>query len=365
MSATVHTSSERVSRNGSESVHYVVWKSMPGGMESFITAYVEHFNRSRECFLFSLRPSSNGLCDKVAGFDQGSEDNLSLYLSYFRYCRVHRKDLFHLLNGGPFVLLITLLAGVKRPVYHIHGTKYWRTWKDKWFMRSAWLLTRLFKVRYVANSHHSAVQFQRRAAPTAPMVVYNGFGTGPLVAKRRRRTALERMAYVGRIVKGKNVHLVLAMFNAIADDRKELELHFVGTGDLEMAMRDEALKSSARRRIFFHGWVEDVPAQLAAMDLVVFPSSYESFGNVLAECLLNGLPVLTSDLPVFEEIHGDKATFCIGTTEEPNGSVERFRQAVQDFDHLAERAYAISDRIAERFNMTVHLNAIEAIYAQR
>lgn len=273
-------------------------------------------------------------------------------------------DLFHLLNGGPVILMITLLAGVRFPVYHIHGTKYWRSWKDMLFMRSMWLLTRMFNVIYVANSMHSARQFYLHASPVVPRLVYNGFETAPLLSRRRRRSALQRMAYVGRIVPGKNVHLVVEMFNAIADDLKDLELHIFGSGGSERAIMDEALKSRARRRIFFHGWVDDMPGELSSIDLVVFPSSYESFGNVLAECLLNGLPVLTSDLPVFEEIHGDKDTFCVGTLTEPNGSIERFVQATRHFDQLAAKAYEASDRLVEKFNMTDHLNAIEAAYAE-
>jgi glycosyltransferase involved in cell wall biosynthesis len=231
-------------------------------------------------------------------------------------------------------------------------------------MRSAWFLTRAFKVIYVANSMHSARQFNAHASPAMPRVVYNGFVTERLFAHRRRRNSIRRMAYVGRIVPGKNAHLVIDMFNAIADDHKDLELHFLGSGSMERATMDDALKSRARRRIFFHGWVNDMPGQLSTMDLVLFPSSYESFGNVLAECLLNGLPVLTSDLPAFEEIHGEKKTFCIGTLTQPNGSIERFVQAVREFDTLAAKAFDVSTRVAEKFNMPDHLKAIEAVYAE-
>ena len=58
---------------------------------------------------------------------------------------------------------------------------------------------------------------------------------------------------------------------------------------MHVRVQDEALMSPFRRRIHFHGLVSDMPAFYSSMDLVVFPSSHESFGNVLAEALINGL----------------------------------------------------------------------------
>ncbi|MBK8966205.1 MAG: hypothetical protein IPM36_05910 [Lewinellaceae bacterium] len=42
-------------------VHYILWKTQPGGAESLVTAYIEHFSKTREQYLYSLRPSENEL----------------------------------------------------------------------------------------------------------------------------------------------------------------------------------------------------------------------------------------------------------------------------------------------------------------
>lgn len=334
-------------------------------MESYVAAYAARFKPARATYLFSLRPGANTLTGAVDGYAQGSVSNRSLYAAYFRYCREHRRDRFHLFNSGPVILLVTLLAGVRAPVYHIHGTIYWKGRIDRWALRIAWYLTMPFRTVFVANSRLSAATFRRNAIPVTPVVVYNGFDAASLLAGRRLRTRPVRMAYVGRLAPGKNAELAVRAFNAIAASNNEIELHIAGTGALEGVLRDEALMSPFRRRIHFQGWVADIPAFYASMDLVLFPSAHESFGNVLAEALINGLPILVSDLPAFEEIHGDPSTFSLGSPKEPKAFIQNFVAAMEHYDRLAEKAYAASEVTVRRFGMEQHLNAIERLHETR
>jgi glycosyltransferase involved in cell wall biosynthesis len=344
-------------------VHYVVWSSLPGGMESYVSYYTRRFHGSREMYIFSLRPTGNGLNkDLDDHFQEGSQNNWECYRRYFRYCREHRGDLFHLMNCGPITLLLTLLAGVRNPVYHIHGTKYWKGWRDKLFMKTAWKVASWFNFRIVANSLYSAEIFQKEALPIAPQVIYNGFYLEQFLEKRWLRSQLRKMAYVGRIVKGKNAHLAIRLFEEIADDMPELELHFAGIGPLEAEIEQQALISPYRRRIFFHGWVEDIASFYQSIDLFIFPSAHESFGNVIAEALLTGLPVLTSNIPAFEEIHGGESAFCLGDPDDYPAFRENFLRAVSDFPAIAQKAYEASDRIAGIFDMESHFEAIQNAY---
>lgn len=344
-------------------VHYVVWESLPGGLETYITHYTNHLYGDRDLYIFSLRPVGNWLNKQLEDhFEEGARENLKMYGKYFRYCRAHKDDIFHVMNCGPIILLLTLLAGVRNPVYHIHGTKYWKTWRDKFVMKAAWYLTSFFKVRIVANSRHSANIFKRDALPVEPTVIYNGFNLSQFREKRWLRAQLRRMVYVGRLDRGKNVPLVIRLFEEIAEQMPEVELHIAGIGDLQAEMEQLALMSPYRRRIFFHGWVEDIAGFYQSADLFVFPSAHESFGNVLAEALLTGLPTLTSDIPVFEEIHGGEKAFCLGNPENYAEVREHFLRAIADFPALAEKAYAASDRIASLFDLENHIQAIKKTY---
>ncbi|MCS7035953.1 MAG: glycosyltransferase [Saprospiraceae bacterium] len=345
-------------------IHYVVWEALPGGMESYITRYTEHLEGRRSTYIYSLRPSGNHLNPRLNGhFAEGSRNNWACYTGFFRYARRYRRDVFHFINSGPVVLLLALLAGVRRPVYHIHGTKHWKTWKDRLYLKAAWRLVGLFRVRYVANSEHSAAIFERDALPLRPRVVYNGFDLQRFLQHRHRRMHLRRMAYVGRLDPDKNAHLVLRLFEELAAQRPEVELHIAGSGALEADIRRQAQQSPFAHRIFFYGWIEDVARFYAEADLFVFLSAHESFGNVVAEGLLTGLPVLTSDVPVFEEIHGDTTTFCLGNPNDYAQIRQRFWTALEDYAALAQKAYDAAERLQRLFDIKTHLKDIEEVYA--
>lgn len=59
---------------------------------------------------------------------------------------------------------------------------------------------------------------------------------------------------------------------------------------------------------------DELPALVAAADVFVFPSTVEGFGLAALEALAAGVPVVTSPLPVFEEVFG--AAVRYGADEE-------------------------------------------------
>ena len=347
-------------------IHYIVWRSQPGGAESLVKDYLERFSEDRDLYLYSLRTSENEISNSPGlRFDSGSDKNWRCYLQFFRYCLRHRAHLFHLVSTGPVTLFLALMAGVRNPVYHIHGTIYWKKAADRFYLKAIWRLISLFKVNFVANSEYSASVFQRKVLPVKPRVVYNGFSVEKFLQKRALRSGLRRMAYIGRLHTGKNVELVFRLFEDIAGTMPELELHIAGDGMLRKPLEDYAAASPYGSRIVFHGWVKDMASFYASVDLFVFLSAYESFGNVLAEALMTGLPVLTSNLPAFEEIYGGEKAFILGPPENFEALRKKFAQSVGEYPDLAKKAYELGEHLDKTFRMEAHLASIEKVYAQR
>ena len=344
-------------------LHYILWKTYPGGAESLVTAYIDRFSKERAQYLYSLRESENKLSDLPdLHFQSGFNENFACYRAYFQYCRRYRKDKFHLVNCGPMMLFLTFLAGVRRPVYHIHGTKYWKTRFEKLYLKTAWWLCYFFKPLIIANSKYSARIFQQKVLPITPRVIYNGFYVNSFLAKRKRRTELNKLAYVGRLHPGKNVKLTLRLFEEIAGSHPQLELHLAGTGMLQESLEDYARKSPYGDRIIFHGWVGDMVRFYAGIDLFIFPSAHESFGNVVLEALLTGLPVLASDIPAFAEIHGGDPAFSLGDPSDYEQAKANFLHSVEQYPVLAEKAYAIGCDLGKKFDMERHLDAVGESY---
>lgn len=348
-------------------VHYVMWRISRGGAELMVNQYIDSWAKKRPLYAYSLRPMDRGVYDESAiRLQEGPSGTLNCYRAYFHYCRQHRKAIFHLMNAGPIILLLTLMAGVKNPIYHVHGTKYYKKKYDYLYLKPAWLLSRyFFRVTFVANSEYSASVFRDKALPLKPKVIYNGFEVERFSAHQKLRKRPRRLGYAGRLHQGKNVEVVLRLFNEVAGEFPELELWIAGDGPLRPALEKEAEESPYRDRIKFLGFIDDIPAFYGAVDLFVFLSAYESFGNVLAEALLTGLPVLTSDIPVFREIHGGEKMFILGDPRNAVALKRQFLKALECFPELAQKAIATGKRIRENFSLEQHVQAIGALYEQR
>ena len=112
-------------------------------------------------------------------------------------------------------------------------------------------------------------------------------------ALRQRLGAPERpiLLYVGRLVREKNLLDLAAAADSLARRGDRFALVIVGDGP--MAGELKALLPQAHFAGFRQG--EDLAQWYASADVFVFPSTTETFGNVILEAFASGLPVVAAD----------------------------------------------------------------------
>jgi glycosyltransferase involved in cell wall biosynthesis len=71
-------------------------------------------------------------------------------------------------------------------------------------------------------------------------------------------------------------------------------LWLAGEGPLERQLRDQVNKQGVAERVRFLGWRNDIPALLAAADVLVCPSRVEPLGNVILEAWAHGKPMIAT-----------------------------------------------------------------------
>ncbi|MFO7966448.1 MAG: glycosyltransferase family 4 protein [Archaeoglobaceae archaeon] len=67
--------------------------------------------------------------------------------------------------------------------------------------------------------------------------------------------------------------------------------------------------------LIFPGYVEDLNAHYSAADLMVNPSSFETFGLTILEAMSVGLPVIMKDMEVFQELYSHSGMICKNVEE--------------------------------------------------
>lgn len=102
---------------------------------------------------------------------------------------------------------------------------------------------------------------------------------------------------VGRLAHQKGFDVLLRAFAQIADRFADWNLAIVGEGAERDALQALCDQLQLNRRVRFVGMVSDVESWMARAGLVVQPSRFEGFPNVLLEAMGMGAPVISSDCP--------------------------------------------------------------------
>jgi len=154
-----------------------------------------------------------------------------------------------------------------------------------------------------APSKATAAGLQEKGLSESKIRVYpRGVDTGrfrpdvpPDGAAERFNLNKERvnLVYVGRVSREKNLPLLAEAFHALHAQNVPARLVVVGDGPY----RAEMERTLAGTEAVFTGCLdgEELPAVYAACDALVFPSTTDTFGNVVLEAQAAGLPVIISD----------------------------------------------------------------------
>jgi glycosyltransferase involved in cell wall biosynthesis len=164
-----------------------------------------------------------------------------------------------------------------------------------------------------------------------------------------------KLLYVGRVSKEKNLELLSRVFRSISGNGLPLHLVVVGEGPYLQEMQEKLTGAPVTFTGFLEG--EDLAAVYASCDLFVFPSTTDTFGNVVLEAQASGLPVIVSDAggPQENLLPGETGLVVAGDNEEELAAAilelaaqpERLRDMGR-----AARSYAESRSFAQAFRAT-------------
>ena len=102
---------------------------------------------------------------------------------------------------------------------------------------------------------------------------------------------------VGRLVPEKGLEHLLRALPRVRTTHPDVRLIVLGQGPLRASLLNLASKLNIEKHVDFAGFQDNPWAFMARADLFVLPSLTEAFGNVLAEALSLGVPVVASDCP--------------------------------------------------------------------
>src|SRR6266404_2615506 len=206
-------------------------------------------------------------------------------------------------------------------IYHTDFPQYIRILTEDSFLESmAWRYMHWFygqlDVVFVNSEEYRQGWIKRGFDPAKLKIFPRGLDTELFHPARREPAFFEkfgayngevRLLYVGRISREKDLDLLAAAYHRLRDQGLPVQLFVVGHGPYS-----EAFAKSLPEAIFT-GYLtgDELAAAYASADIFVFPSTTDTFGNVILEAQACGVPVVVSDSGGPKELVENKANGLI------------------------------------------------------
>ena len=191
-------------------------------------------------------------------------------------------------------------------IYHTDFPQYVRILTDDSFMETLtwnfmhWFYSQL-DVIYVNSEDYRKCWIERGIAPEKLRILPRGLDTRLFHASKRNpdfwksrglRDGETGLLFVGRVSKEKNLDVLVAATRRLAESRVPARQLIVGDGPYMSEMK--RLLPDA----IFTGYLEgeDLATAYASADIFVFPSTTDTFGNVVLEAQASGIPAIVSDV---------------------------------------------------------------------
>lgn len=191
-------------------------------------------------------------------------------------------------------------------IYHTDFPQYVRILTDDSFMETLtwnfmhWFYSQL-DVIYVNSEDYRKCWVERGIAREKLHILPRGLDTRLFHPAKRNtdfwkarglRDGETGMLFVGRVSKEKNLDVLVSATRRLAETQTPVRPLIVGDGPYMPEMKK--LIPDAIFTGYLQG--EDLAAAYAAADLFVFPSTTDTFGNVILEAQASGIPAIVSDV---------------------------------------------------------------------
>jgi len=128
-------------------------------------------------------------------------------------------------------------------------------------------------------------------------VIYNGIDTQRFACKKeytKRKTDILRFISIGRMQPVKRHLLMVEAFSEISKEYKNIELVFLGDGELRAEVKKKISELGLEKRIILRGVVKNVEKELNDSHIYLMCSDYEGLPLSILEAMSCGLPVIAT-----------------------------------------------------------------------
>ena len=292
---------------------YVLTVLNKGGLETMIMNYYRNFDKSKFDFHFLVHRDSgyfeNELVDDGAFIHRVSPLSFSFrnFIKYRKELDVFFKsnhfDIVHVHNNsfGYFPLKYAKKYGTKVRIMHSHTSSL----KDdvKKVLLGKLLNKKIPNVAtdlFACGDEAGKWMYKNKKFEIIPNAIeVDKFAYNPEIRKTFREKLLAsnsiNIINVARFNYYKNHLFLLDVFAEIIKKNANYKLFLVGDGEMRLQILEKIKSLNLENHVELLGVRDDVAETLQAMDIFIFPSSFEGFGIAFLEAQATGIKCIISD----------------------------------------------------------------------
>ena len=277
---------------------------------------------------------------------------------------IQRENFTEIIISTPGPIGLTgLLAGKMlnletSGIYHTDFPQYIRILTEDSFLESlAWKYMQWFYDQldtiFVNSEQYRQSWIERGIDPGKLRILPRGLDTALFNPGRSERDFWKRfgsddsgvrLLFVGRVSKEKDLDVLVQAFRNLREQNLPVELSIVGHGPYSAALA-EILPEAC-----YTGYLSgaDLAAAYASSHIFVFPSTTDTFGNVILEAQAAGLPVVVSDVGGPRELVTHEVTGLITKARDVSDFTAAIRRLVTDEPLRNEMSAAARRAVEDR-----------------
>jgi len=259
---------------------------------------------------------------------------------------IQREGFTEIIISTPGPIGLTALAAAKMlnlqtsGIYHTDFPQYIRILTDDSFLESVawnymhWFYGQLDSV-FVNSEEYRRSWIARGFAPEKLKILPRGLDTTLFSPEHRdpafwqkfgEHNGAVHLLYVGRISKEKDLDILAQAYRQLRDEGLPIQLYLVGDGPYLQALHE------AMPEAIFTGYLrgKELAAAYASADVFVFPSTTDTFGNVVIEAQASGVPVIVSDTGGPKELVEENVNGVVTKSHDVEDLARAIRDLVND-----------------------------------
>ena len=243
-------------------------------------------------------------------------------------------------------------------IYHTDFPQYVRILTEDSFLESVtwrymhWFYDQLDTV-FVNSEEYRESWIKRGFEPDKLEIFPRGLDTQLFHPARRDPAFFEkfgskngqvRLLYVGRVSREKDLDLLAEAYRRLRDEGLPIQLCVVGHGPYSKEFSD------ALPEALFTGYLkgEELAEAYASADIFVFPSTTDTFGNVIIEAQASGIPVIVSDSGGPKELVEDNRNGLITKSHDVEDLTRAIRELVANPERRRQMGNLARESVIDR-----------------